>query len=98
MYVRAESDLLSPFLQLYQFILIHYHDVGNVLGNFLTINTQRKKNYKILMKDPFPIPVDRPQLPVTFFKNNIRNSISRITKNEQMVKLFKTNTKKYQIF
>lgn len=95
MYVRAESDLLSPFLSLMMFCRHKYTDLYHVLRRFLYIRKQKRINYMILLKDPYALQVDRPQLPLTYFKRRIRQSISGITKNEEIRKLFDAKCSKY---
>lgn len=48
----------------------------------------------ILLKDPYALQVDRPQLPLTYSKRRIRQSISSITKKE-IRRLFDAKCSKY---
>lgn len=66
-----------------------------MLRRFLYVRRQKKINYMILLRDPYALQVDRPQLPLTYFKRRIRQSINNITKNEEIRKLFDAKCNKY---
>lgn len=51
MYVRAESDLFSPFLSIMMFCKSKYLGLYQVIRLFLYIKRQKKVNYTILLKD-----------------------------------------------
>lgn len=88
MYVRAESDLLSPFLGLVLHVRTSYLDLYEVFSRFLTFTIPEKPDYVSLFLDPYSLPIHRPQLPTTVLRKSITPALRRMTKNEMIRELF----------
>jgi Paramyxovirus RNA dependent RNA polymerase. len=82
MWVRAESDLLSPFLQLTEFAIRAYPGVGTHMQQFCTSVIASPENRDLLMRDPYAIPTTRPRLPAATLRGYVIPSLRRIMKNE----------------
>nr|QJW70342.1 RNA-dependent RNA polymerase [Erysiphe necator associated negative-stranded RNA virus 19] len=95
MYVRAESDLLSPFLGMMLFAYNYNRDIYNAMKNFLYVRPKNKPNLVILMKDPYAIQVDRPTLPLSYYRSRIATFIRRVVKNKQLKRLYSIDLIKY---
>uniref|UniRef100_A0AAT9J9Z8 RNA-directed RNA polymerase n=1 Tax=Blattella germanica chuvirus 1 TaxID=3133478 RepID=A0AAT9J9Z8_9VIRU len=88
MYVRAESDLLSPFLGFVGFLKTRRPEVARVMERFLRLDLIRKVNYQALWKDPYSIRIQRPTLPTTYLRQEIAHRLKRISRNEDLLKLY----------
>lgn len=88
MYVRAESDLLSPFLGLIAFLKNHRPELSRIMERFLRLDIIKKVNYQALWKDPYSIRIHRPTLPTTYLRQEIAKRLQLISKNEDLLKLY----------
>jgi hypothetical protein len=85
MSVRAESDLLSPFLRLTSFALKACPEVAR----FIKVEVKPPKNFIQLWKDPYSVRVGRPNLPTSVLNNVIGRMICGITRNRKISQLIK---------
>jgi hypothetical protein len=88
MFVRAESDLLSPFIGLIMFLKKHNRELYMILINFLKFSTIKPKSLIALYKDPYSLPLNRPTLPTTLLRMQIIPSLQKLTRNESIRELF----------
>ncbi|APG78716.1 RNA-dependent RNA polymerase [Hubei chuvirus-like virus 1] len=88
MFVRAESDLLSPFIGMLIFSKTLNYDLYNTMYNFLTFRSTKPSSYIALYKDPYSLPLNRPTLPTTLLRKQIIPSLRKLTKNEALRELF----------
>lgn len=88
MFVRAESDLLSPFIGLTQFSYKYNHEVYTIMANFLKFSYQPPTSLIGLYKDPYSLPLNRPVLPTTLLRMQIIPSLHKLTRNEAIKELF----------
>lgn len=88
MFVRAESDLLSPFIGLTQFLYRYNHEIYSIMINFLKFSYRNPHNLIGLYKDPYSIPLNRSVLPTTLLRMQIIPSLHKLTKNESIKELF----------
>lgn len=96
-YVRAESDLLSPFLALYQFCVVHYHQISKYMEIFLTIDKNRGSSLVGLYADPYSLPICRPPLPSTVLRSYIPSQLLRISKNQDLLQLIALSRSRHQM-
>lgn len=87
MYVRAESDLLSPFLGLCIYCKNLYPQVFEYMISFCNVSAEVPTTYIGIYKDPYCLPINRPSLPSTILRNLIVPSLSKIVKNETILEL-----------
>jgi hypothetical protein len=88
MHVRAESDLLTPFLQIYQTCQLRFHRVARYMDNWLKIHFERGKDYfDGLLSDPYSLALTKPRLPATIFRQSIRPVIISKVRNPEVEKL-----------
>lgn len=88
MFVRAESDLLSPFIGLVKFVYTYNHELYQIMINFLKFSHTKPKSLIGLYKDPYSIPLNRPVLPTTLLRMQIIPSLHKLTRNEGIKELF----------
>lgn len=93
MFVRAESDLLTPFIGLIQFCTRFNPPLGRILKNFAVICPYDGKGIKALLKDPYCLNIKRPQLPSAFLRLAIIPALRRKAQNEMIKELFNTKIK-----
>ncbi|AJG39060.1 polymerase [Wenzhou crab virus 2] len=89
MYVRAESDLLSPFLDLCSFCHHHYPPVWDHLKHFLRLSKSARLDLSTLYADPYSLPVKKPPAPSFVMRQTIIPEIKRIARNREIVQLVK---------
>uniref|UniRef100_A0AAT9JN67 RNA-directed RNA polymerase n=1 Tax=Nasutitermes takasagoensis chuvirus 1 TaxID=3133479 RepID=A0AAT9JN67_9VIRU len=89
MYVRAESDLLSPFLGLSLFALQNYPEIGKFMMNFWKTETTKTPNLKQLWCDPYSVRVGKPPLPMGKLRQILTTQITNVAKNREVLKLIK---------
>jgi hypothetical protein len=89
MAVRAESDLLSPFLALCAFCQLSNPEIARFMINFIKVETSVSKNKIQLWKDPYSVRVGRPVLPTTVLNGIIGTMIEGITKHIEILELIK---------
>lgn len=90
MYVRAESDLLSPFLDICRFCCGNYPQVWDHLRHFLRLSRSARVDYSTLYADPYSLPIRKPPTPSFILRKAIVPEIKRIARNKEIVQLIKT--------
>jgi hypothetical protein len=90
MMVRAESDLLSPFLMLYNFAQQNYPSVASVMDRFMSVNIvpDISQGFEGLLMDPYSLPITKPVSPGTKLRGQMEPLIRRAAKNEAIRELF----------
>jgi len=89
MRVRAESDLLSPFISLYQYTKMHYPGIYKYLDNFLIQQYSNPRNLERIFRDPYSLNIRTPQLPVAKLRSTIKPVLERRVRNQDIKALFK---------
>lgn len=86
--VRAESDLLSPFIDMVMFAKEkRYLEYTVVFTEFLKFPNEKHTTWKPVYKDPYCLPVKKPMSPTQFLRQQIIPSLKRITKAEDVKEL-----------
>lgn len=88
MHVRAESDLLAPFIGLLSFYHKYNNEIFSIMKNFLRFSPIKSNSLISLYKDPYSLPLNRPTLPTTLLRMQIIPSLRKLTKNESICELF----------
>ncbi|QBP37027.1 putative polyprotein [Lampyris noctiluca chuvirus-like virus 1] len=88
MAVRAESDLLSPFIEMYSFCKKNYPSIATSMESFMhaPIHTD-EDSFVMLYKDPYSIPHDRPPLPSAVLRRFILPILTKYAKQEDVKEL-----------
>lgn len=86
-YVRAESDLLTPFIDIYNFAKTRFRMVANKMENYMRVTSVKQQSYEALYNDPYCLPIDRPLLPTGFLRSKMPAALERITQNETIQEL-----------
>lgn len=92
MSVRAEADLLTPFIDLCEYCRVSYPKVYLVLKRFMRISRVLDNDPTGLMSDPYAIKIDKPSLPSTLLRKTIYPILKKIIKNEDIMDLFEADT------
>lgn len=89
MYVRAESDLLSPFIDMVKYSEIHHMSYYRVLTRFLVV-TRRPGNTDMvgLFQDPYSLNIVFPRQPLSILRRSMKPALKRIARNEDIKELF----------
>lgn len=87
MFVRAESDLFSPFLGLYLYCQKMFPEVAQYMKNMMLAPMDIPLDFKQLYKDPYSIPTLRPPLPSNILRDIVRPVLKKFTKNEDVKEL-----------
>ncbi|QGW51122.1 polymerase [Karukera tick virus] len=88
-FVRAESDLLTPFLDLVCFTRKYYPGLHAPLGNFLRQKTlDPDKHLGALLMDPYSLPLARPPTASSILRGSITELVRKTTRNEDLKELF----------
>lgn len=87
--VRAESDLLPPFLDLIMHCKLYYPLIYERLKRFCIIVDEVPTSYIQLFKDPYSLPSPRPLLPSACLRKFILPVLKRLVKNEVVKELFR---------
>jgi hypothetical protein len=89
MYVRAESDLLSPFIELYLFTQTNFDQIFMSLTKwFYQIIESPRSMFRGLMSDPYCLPVRKPLSASSRLRSDLSDHLLKITKNESLKQLF----------
>lgn len=88
MYVRAESDLLAPFIGMLQYARVDHQAYVQYFEAFCKVRSTAIDSYMGLYKDPYSLPIDRPNLPSAVLRNAILPSLKHIVNNESVLELF----------
>lgn len=88
MYVRAESDLLPPFLHLLSFCKSHYPALFQTMKEFCLLDPDpSQRSFVQLYKDPYSIPSPRPRLPSAVLRKQIIPALIKLVRNENIAEL-----------
>nr|UVF62174.1 MAG: RNA-dependent RNA polymerase [Bat faecal associated chuvirus 1] len=93
-FVRSESDLLAPFIAIYQYFSKYNFQIKTILENFMVVPYNRNSDFrsiKNLCKDPYSIPNDRPTLPTSLLRAQILPSLRRLIKNKDILNLIEAS-------
>ncbi|DBA09009.1 TPA_asm: RNA-dependent RNA polymerase [Chalcocoris rutilans mononega-like virus 2] len=92
-WVRAESDLFSPFLGLMKYCEKMYPHVACFLKRFLNVNLiPAQKGFTGLLTDPYSLPIQKPSSASTILRKMILPALRRCVKNKQVIELFEAGT------
>lgn len=94
MRVRAESDLLSPFLDLLSYSFECNKPVYECLSRFLVCQINRKINMTKLYRDPYSLNIYTPILPVALLRSYILPVLTRRVRNKDIKDLIKATKSK----
>lgn len=87
MFVRAESDLLSPFIDMVYFTENHFKAIHQYQVAFLNVNLRRSKDKTGLLTDPYSLNIVTPTRPLSFLRSRMIPALRRNTKNEDIKEL-----------
>jgi hypothetical protein len=89
MYVRAESDLLPPFLDLIKYCEKERRrtELVQMMKRFCVITTDKIESFVQLYKDPYSLPTPRPPLPTSVLRKEIVPALTKMVKNEHVREL-----------
>lgn len=90
MYVRAESDLLSPFLDICKYCEKHETAIWEYLKHFVNIDKSARVNFATLYADPYSLPIKKPPTPSFVLRKSIIPEIKRITRNQEILQLIRS--------
>lgn len=86
--VRAESDLLTPFIDMVIFAKEkRYLEYSEVFSQFLKFPNVKHTTWKPVYKDPYCLPINKPLSPTQYLRQQIIPSLRRITKAEDVREL-----------
>nr|QPL15312.1 RNA-dependent RNA polymerase [Orthopteran chu-related virus OKIAV152] len=91
MHVRAESDLLSPFIGIFQHCRKYAPDVAEVMEHFLHVPTPEEEDLNMLFRDPYCLPSDRPRLPSAVLRSLIVPALETISQNKDLLQLIRVS-------
>nr|UHR49767.1 MAG: RNA-dependent RNA polymerase [Hangzhou altica cyanea chuvirus 1] len=89
MVVRAESDLFSPFIALYQYCQLYEIEVAKIIAAFMVGPIELPDRLDGLFCDPYSLPSTRPTLAATVLRHSIIPILKKETKNEDIKELFR---------
>jgi len=89
MFVRAESDLLSPFFGMLEYARICYPHYYEYMIKFCITHPTIPITYIALYKDPYSIPNVRPSLPNALLRQEILPALASKTTNKSIKELIK---------
>lgn len=95
MFVRAESDLLPPYLHILWEVKDKDIMLYRYMKNFLRIPRREPKDIVSLCKDPYSIPCDRPNLPTTILRQSLLTHLKPMIQNEEVQALIAASESKY---
>ncbi|UHK03230.1 MAG: RNA-dependent RNA polymerase [Hangzhou chuvirus 3] len=93
-YTRAESDLLTPFIELYQFMRHVRKPVANLMERYMTVQRKVPSSLEALYNDPYSLCHNRPPLPTGYLRSRMPQALKRITKNAAIRELLDVVEKK----
>lgn len=86
--IRAESDLLSPFLDIYMFCRQYYPSMIQIFENFMHAPIRTRDDDPVMLyKDPYSLPHDRPPLPSAVLRRFIVPILRKYAKREEIREL-----------
>nr|QVG74756.1 polymerase [Chuviridae sp.] len=94
MFVRAESDLLPPFLDLCAYTRDHYPSLHVCLMRAWCQRTSpAEKSLSGLMIDIYSLPIARPRTAPSVLRSEMITFLSDFTKNDDLIRLFRARSK-----
>jgi hypothetical protein len=88
MMVRAESDLLSPFIDIYQYCINTGHKgLARAMRNFFYFDCTKKKSWKPLYSDPYCLPLMKPTTASQKMKSLIVPALGPLVKHDAVKEL-----------
>nr|WAS28124.1 MAG: polymerase [Chuviridae sp.] len=95
-FVRAESDLLPPFLHLTQLMLRSHPAIGQVMFKFWCQRmADPRRSFVGLLIDPYSLPLSKPTSAITLLRKEASKMVEKRTKNAQLSQLFKVANSKF---
>jgi hypothetical protein len=89
MMVRAESDLLSPFIQLIQDAERYDPELRQHMLTFLRVTLiDSERAFEGLLRDPYSLPVKKPVSPGTSLRNKVGPALLPYIRNTEIVRMF----------
>lgn len=89
-FVRAESDLLSPFLGMYKHLMKVDPEVASSVEGFLKVTVIPPEDaFRGLLADPYSLPLRKPTSPNTVLRTAILPAVKELAKNETVKTVFK---------
>ncbi|APG78828.1 RNA-dependent RNA polymerase [Wenling crustacean virus 13] len=89
MSVRAESDLLSPFLHLLTWCKKNYPSIAEIMDHFLRHRVPLSTNYEQLYRDPYSLQLGIPPTAKATLQSFVLPAVEKITKNPDMKELIR---------
>nr|QXV86378.1 polymerase [Chuviridae sp.] len=89
MYVRAESDLLAPFIGLLKYCKYKFPQLYSVMINFCQTPNDPPTTLERVYKDPYSITTSMPTLPSSLLRIKMEKLLPKITKNQDVQALIK---------
>lgn len=82
-FVRGENDLLSISFSLFRYILMdsEYYTLYPYIINVLSQKFESEPDFGLLLGDPYAIPVDAPERPMSVLKRIMREALSAWAQN-----------------
>lgn len=90
MFVRAESDLLSPCIGIYQYCKKYFPPVADAMSKFMYYKGGHV-NYEQIYRDPYSIPITRPSLPSTVLRAKTADALDKLVANEDVIELIQAS-------
>ncbi|QED21529.1 RNA-dependent RNA polymerase [Culverton virus] len=91
-FVRGENDMLSVSLSLLRFIVVNdYPSLAPYVKSILSQEMVQNRDFKLLLSDPYSIPIDTPERPQSLLKRLMRKHLKTWTKNPQLIPLLTKN-------
>nr|QYW06809.1 MAG: RNA-dependent RNA polymerase [Hebei mivirus 3] len=96
-FVRAESDLLPPFLHLVRFLDTYYPEVAREIKNvFKQKLVPPEKCLAELLVDPYSLPVGRPSPASALLRSEAAKLIKSRTRNKYIKQLFRMADRRFE--
>lgn len=94
MFVGAEADLLTPFIDQYlcMYCKTMYPRVNQVISRYMRFEKKTNPEPSGLLADPYSISIDKPQLPSTVLRRDMYPVLKSVVKNEDIIDLFEADT------
>nr|WFD55778.1 MAG: L protein [Changping Tick Virus 3] len=95
-FVRAESDLLPPFLHLAQLLKQSHPAIGDVMYKFWCQKmADARRSFVGLLIDPYSLPLAKPTTATTLLRKEASKMVEKRTKNAQLSQLFKVANSRF---
>ena len=86
--IRAESDLLSAFIDLTFFTQTFDPEIGVLLTGQFAFSVSTRDDIVGLLKDPYSLPISKPPLPKAALYKLVERTLGPSVRNEQARELF----------